>query len=135
MCLALALWNGRDAIIKERMFGLTTDGNHGEDVKEYYFYLDSTPTHSFMRMVYKYPQVAYPYGNLVAKNRPVFGEIQRFQQDLQWRGLPAVPRILPRRHRSRRRREPSDRMDRPGRETPPAEWRVAINRSSLVAPS
>src|SRR5262245_12476067 len=70
MCLALALWNGRDAIIKERMFGLTgTEGNHGEDVKEYYFYLDSTPTHSFMRMVYKYPQIAYPYGDLVAENR------------------------------------------------------------------
>ncbi len=69
-CLALALWNGRDAILKERLFGLTgNEGNHGEDVKEYYFYLDSTPTHSFMRMLYKYPQAAFPYDDLVAENR------------------------------------------------------------------
>ena len=57
LCFALALWNGRDPILKERLFGLTgTEGNHGEDVKEYYYYLDSTPTHSYMRMLYKYPQ-------------------------------------------------------------------------------
>ena len=62
VCLALALWNGRDPILKERLFGLTgNEGNHGEDVKEYYFYLDSTPTHSYMRMLYKYPQAAFPY--------------------------------------------------------------------------
>ncbi len=68
-CFALALWNGRDPILKERFFGLTgTEGNHGEDVKEYYFYLDSTPTHSYMRMLYKYPQRAYPYADLVATN-------------------------------------------------------------------
>ena len=70
ICFALALWNGRDPILKERMFGLTgSEGNHGEDVKEYYFYLDSTPTHSFMKMLYKYPQAAYPYAELVFENR------------------------------------------------------------------
>ena len=70
LCFALALWNGQDAIIKERLFGLTnSEGNHGEDVKEYYFYLDSTPTHSFMKYLYKYPQSAYPYGNLINTNR------------------------------------------------------------------
>src|SRR5271170_726113 len=69
LCFALALWNGRDPIIKERLFGLTNrEGNHGEDVKEYYFYLDSTPTHSYMKYLYKYPQAAFPYDNLVATN-------------------------------------------------------------------
>jgi hypothetical protein len=69
LCFALALWNGRDSIIKERLFGLTNgEGNHGEDVKEYYFYLDSTPTHSYMRYLYKYPQRAYPYDDLVRTN-------------------------------------------------------------------
>src|SRR4029450_1139254 len=70
LCLALALWNGRDPILKERFFGLTgPEGNHGEDVKEYYFYLDGTPTHSYMRMLYKYPQGAAPYALLVEENR------------------------------------------------------------------
>ena len=70
LCLSLGLWNGADPILKERFFGLTNaEGNHGEDVKEYYFHLDSTPTHSYMRMLYKYPQAAYPYENLVATNR------------------------------------------------------------------
>jgi Glycosyl hydrolase family 63 C-terminal domain len=70
MVFALALWNERDPILKERLFGLTgNEGNHGEDVKEYYFYLDSTPTHSYMRYLYKYPQAAYPYESLVAENR------------------------------------------------------------------
>src|SRR5690349_16732680 len=69
LCFALALWNGKDPIVKERLFGLTNrEGNHGEDVKEYYFYLDSTPTHSYMKYLYKYPQAAYPYDNLVATN-------------------------------------------------------------------
>ncbi|GAA2253021.1 glucosidase [Streptomyces ruber] len=69
LCLALALWNGRDPILKERAFGLTNaEGNHGEDVKEYYFYLDSTPSHSYLRYLYKYPQAAYPYDELVAVN-------------------------------------------------------------------
>jgi hypothetical protein len=70
LCFALALWNGEDPILKERLFGLTnSEGNHGEDVKEYYFYLDSTPTHSYMKYLYKYPQSAYPYGDLVETNR------------------------------------------------------------------
>ena len=69
LCFALALWNERDPILKERLFGLTgTQGNHGEDVKEYYFYLDSTPTHSYMKFLYKYPQAAYPYGRLIEEN-------------------------------------------------------------------
>ena len=68
--LPLALWNGRDPILKERLFGLTNaEGNHGEDVKEYYFYLDNTPTHSYMKYLYKYPQKAYPYSDLVETNR------------------------------------------------------------------
>jgi hypothetical protein len=70
LCFALALWNGKDPILKERIFGLTnSEGNHGEDVKEYYFYLDSTPTHSYMKYLYKYPQAAYPYADLVETNR------------------------------------------------------------------
>ena len=70
LCFALALWNGKDPILKERLFGLTnSEGNHGEDVKEYYFYLDSTPTHSYMKYLYKYPQVAFPYADLVETNR------------------------------------------------------------------
>ncbi|MGN6370490.1 MAG: MGH1-like glycoside hydrolase domain-containing protein, partial [Phycisphaerae bacterium] len=69
LCFALALWNGKDPIIKERLFGLdNAEGNHGEDVKEYYFYLDSTPTHSYMKYLYKYPHAAYPYDDLVARN-------------------------------------------------------------------
>ncbi|MEI8251341.1 MAG: glucosidase [Synechococcus sp. ELA057] len=70
LCFALALWNGKDPILKERLFGLTnSEGNHGEDVKEYYYYLDSTPTHSYMRYLYKYPLNAYPYNDLVAINK------------------------------------------------------------------
>src|SRR5512144_1430057 len=70
LCFALALWNGRDPILKERAFGLSNgEGNHGEDVKEYYFYLDSTPTHSYMKMLYKYPHAAFPYADLVETNR------------------------------------------------------------------
>jgi hypothetical protein len=70
LCFSLALWNGRDPILKERLFGLTnSEGNHGEDVKEYYFYLDCTPTHSYMKYLYKYPQAAYPYSDLVETNR------------------------------------------------------------------
>ncbi len=70
LCFALALWNGKDAILKERLFGLTnSEANHGEDVKEYYFYLDSTPTHSYMKYLYKYPQAAFPYLDLVETNR------------------------------------------------------------------
>jgi hypothetical protein len=70
LCFGLALWNGRDPILKERLFGLTnSEGNHGEDVKEYYFYLDSTPTHSYMKYLYKYPQKEFPYSDLVETNR------------------------------------------------------------------
>jgi len=70
LCFSLALWNGKDPILKERLFGLTnSEGNHGEDVKEYYFYLDSTPTHSYMKYLYKYPQAAYPYADLLETNR------------------------------------------------------------------
>src|SRR5579863_9446250 len=69
ICFALALWNGRDPFLKERPFGLSgPQGNHGEDVKEYYFYLDSTPTHSYMRALYKYPQTEFPYARLVEEN-------------------------------------------------------------------
>src|SRR5581483_5760629 len=70
ICFALSLWNGRDPILKSRLFGLTgSEGNHGEDVKEHYHYLDSTPTHSYMKYLYKYPQAEYPYGRLIEENR------------------------------------------------------------------
>ncbi|HEY7171138.1 MAG TPA: hypothetical protein VH417_09855 [Vicinamibacterales bacterium] len=79
LCFALALWNGKDPILKERLFGLTnSEGNHGEDVKEYYFYLDSTPTHSYMKCLYKYPQAAYPYADLVETNK------RRTRRDLEY---------------------------------------------------
>ena len=79
LCFSLALWNGKDPILKERLFGLTnSQGNHGEDVKEYYFYLDSTPTHSYMKYLYKYPQAAYPYGDLVRTNS------QRSRHDMEY---------------------------------------------------
>ena len=70
LCFALALWNERDPILKERLFGLTnSEGNHGEDVKEYYFYVDSTPTHSYMKFLYKYPQAEFPYTDLAHTSR------------------------------------------------------------------
>src|SRR5271169_2520876 len=70
LCLSLGLWNERDPILKERLFGLTNgEGNHGEDVKELYYYLDANPTHSYLKMLYKYPQTAFPYADLVAENR------------------------------------------------------------------
>jgi hypothetical protein len=79
LCLAFALWNGRDPILKERLFGLANgEGNHGEDVKEYYFYLDNLPTHAYMRMLYKYPQSAFPYDDLVHVNR------QRSRRELEY---------------------------------------------------
>jgi hypothetical protein len=80
ICFALALWNEQDPILKERLFGLTgSEGNHGEDVKEYYFYLDSTPTHSYMRWLYKYPQRAFPYAALVEENRRRGREAAEFE--------------------------------------------------------
>jgi hypothetical protein len=79
VCFALALWNEKDPILKERLFGLTnSEGNHGEDVKEYYFYLDSTPTHSYLKYLYKYPQRAYPYQQLIDENR------SRSRQDFEY---------------------------------------------------
>jgi len=79
LCFAVALWNGKDPILKERLFGLTnSEGNHGEDVKEYYFYIDSTPTHSYMKYLYKYPQAAFPYDNLVATNK------ERNRQEMEY---------------------------------------------------
>lgn len=69
LCLAVAMWNGVDPILKERLFGLTNgQGNHGEDVKELYYYLDATPSHSYLKMLYKYPQTAFPYEQLVNEN-------------------------------------------------------------------
>ena len=80
LCFALALWNGKDPILKERLFGLTnSEGNHGEDVKEYYYYLDSTPTHSYMRYLYKYPLNAYPYEDLVATNQARSRQEQEYE--------------------------------------------------------
>lgn len=80
MCFAIALWNGRDPILKERVFGLTgNEGNHGEDVKDYYFYLDSTPTHSYMKYLYKYPQAEFPYARLVEENRRRSRHEQEFE--------------------------------------------------------
>jgi Glycosyl hydrolase family 63 C-terminal domain len=80
ICLALALWNGRDPILKERLFGLTNpEGNHGEDVKELYYYIDGTPTHSYMRMLYKYPQAAFPYELLGAENRRRDRDMREFE--------------------------------------------------------
>jgi hypothetical protein len=79
LCFAIALWNERDPILKERLYGLTnSEGNHGEDVKEYYFYLDNTPSHSYMKLLYKYPQAAYPYFELVHRNR------ERSRYDLEY---------------------------------------------------
>jgi hypothetical protein len=80
LCFAIALWNGRDPILKERLFGLTgPEGNHGEDVKELYYYLDSTPTHSYMKALYKYPQAEYPYARLVEENRRRGKEAREFE--------------------------------------------------------
>jgi hypothetical protein len=80
ICFSLAVWNERDPILKERLFGLTgTQGNHGEDVKEYYFYLDNTPTHSFMKWLYKYPQADFPYARLVEENRRRGREVPEFE--------------------------------------------------------
>lgn len=79
VCFAIALWNGKDDIIKERLFGLTgSEGNHGEDVKEYYFYTDNTPTHSYMSCLYKYPQEKFPYGELIEKNQERNSDPNRF---------------------------------------------------------
>ena len=79
MCFALALWNGKDPILKERMFGLNgSEGNHGEDVKEYWYYLDNLPSHAYMKMLYKYPQAEYPYQRLIDENR------RRSKQEMEY---------------------------------------------------
>src|SRR5262247_1149323 len=84
LCFALALWNGNDPILKERLFGLTSpEGNHGEDVKELYFYLDSTPTHSYLKALYKYPQTEFPYRRLISGN----GERGRDAPELELQDL------------------------------------------------
>ena len=89
VCLGLALWNEQDPILKERLFGVTgTQGNHGEDVKEHYYYLDSTPTHSYAKMLYKYPQVAYPYEDLVRENG------QRGKHDTEFELVDALEEAL-----------------------------------------
>ena len=80
LCFGVALWNGRDPILKERLFGLTgNEGNHGEDVKEHYYYLDGTPSHSYLKMLYKYPQQEFPYGSLVSKNRSAGKAVDEFE--------------------------------------------------------
>lgn len=80
LCLGLSLWNGEDRMLKERLFGVTGhQGNHGEDVKELYYYLDSTPTHSYMKFLYKYPQKAYPYEDLVRENMHRDREVSEFE--------------------------------------------------------
>jgi len=80
ICFAIALWNGRDPILKERLFGLGgNEGNHGEDVKEQYFYLDNTPTHSYMRYLYKYRQAAFPYTELIEENGRRNREAREFE--------------------------------------------------------
>src|SRR5579862_9285927 len=107
LCFALAMWNGKDPILKERAFGLTgNQGNHGEDVKEYYFYLDATPSHSWMRYLYKYPQAEYPYAALVQENarrarqEPPFGLLDTavFNEGRYWdvevRFAKAAPREI-----------------------------------------
>ena len=88
LVFALALWNGRDPILKERMFGLSgNEGNHGEDVKEYWFYLDNTPTHSYMRMLYKYPQREFPYSQLLEENRRRWGQVGAAEYELLDTGI------------------------------------------------
>jgi hypothetical protein len=88
LCLSLALWNGKDPILKERFFGLTnSEGNHGEDVKELYYYLDATPTHSYLKMLYKYPQREFPYGQLVEENARRKGDISQLEFELLDTGI------------------------------------------------
>src|SRR5258705_2705336 len=88
LCLGLALWNGRDPILKERLFGLTnSEGNHGEDVKEIYYYLDATPTHSYLKMLYKYPQRPFPYAQLVDENDRRKGDVSQTEFELLDTGI------------------------------------------------
>ena len=113
LCFALALWNGKDPILKERLFGLTnSESNHGEDVKEYYYYLDSTPTHSYMKYLYKYPQAAYPYEQIVNASRGRNRKRTRVRAD-RYRRLQRQPLLRCRRRiregLSRRHPDPNQR--------------------------
>src|SRR6266404_6928932 len=88
LCLSLALWNGKDPILKERLFGLTnSEGNHGEDAKELYYYLDATPTHSYLRLLYKYPQREFPYAQLVEENSRRKGDSRQPEFELLDTGI------------------------------------------------
>ncbi len=154
-----ALWNGKDPILKERMFGLTnSEGNHGEDVKEYYFYLDSTPTHSYAKMLYKYPQAAFPYGDLVAENRrrsqdrvrvradghrhlrrgPLLGRVRRVREGRRRGHLTsASPRSTAGRRRPRCTSSPSSGSATPGgrmrRRRAPSSTRDHHDRCAVIA--
>ena len=128
LCFALALWNGKDPILKERAFGLSnSEGNHGEDVKEYYFYLDSTPTHSYMKYLYKYPQAAFPYDDLVQDEREADagGDGVRAPRHRRLRGRPLLRRLRGVRQGRHRRHPREDHGGEPGtgggRAAPPAD--------------
>ena len=134
LCLAVALWNEKDPILKERMFGLSNpQGNHGEDVKEYYFFLDGTPTHSYMRMLYKYPQAAYPYDDLVKVNGA------RNQQQPEYELFDALGSRLPRqpllrRHHRVRQGEPRGHpLPDHGRQSRPRRGAAPYSAPSLVS--
>lgn len=142
LCFALALWNGRDPILKERLLGLGgPEGNHGEDVKEYYFYLDSTPTHSYMNMLYKYPQAPFPYGDMVAENgwrgffdfeyelldTGVFADDGYFDVLVEWAKKDSEDILIKISVTNRGPgRQPPDRLDRPGSQADPAIGRPAF---------
>jgi hypothetical protein len=105
LCLSLSLWNEKDRMLKERLFGVSgPQGNHGEDVKELYYYLDSTPTHSYMKFLYKYPQKAYPYEDIVRENQHRGREVVEFEildtdifdEDRYWDVFVEVGAVLPR---------------------------------------
>ena len=135
ICFGLAMWNGRDPILKERLFGLTgNQGNHGEDVKEYYFYLDSTPTHRYMKMLYKYPHAEFPYDALVAENRPPRPHRSRIRIARHRRlRRQSLLRRFRRIRQSRRRRHPHQnhrRQSRPGA----APLSISCLRSGFAIP-
>ena len=133
LCFALALWNGADPILKERLFGLTnSEGNHGEDVKEYYFYLDSTPTHSYMKWLYKYPQRPYPYDDLV-RDEPQRGRAELGVRAARYRGLRRRP-LLRRRRRIREGRRRRTILIRITAHQPRARAGAAARPAHAVVP-
>ena len=136
LCFALALWNERDPILKERLFGLTnSEGNHGEDVKEYYFYLDSTPTHSYMKYLYKYPQREFPYRDLVETNRqPIAGGVRvRAARHRHLRRRPVLRRLRRvREGRSRRHPRPHHRAQSRTRSGPASRAADALVPQHVV---